>query len=457
MHVLTIRAETKIVEHSNDFYAPVSYLKILSFNIVKKEFVDDSWKQILLNIPIITTQNGMIIDKVPDILRINSTSYNTEEIDHSMDLINVCIDSALTTQHLIPEVTESMQILSSVLCNGSLSISGLVSDYTSSIDFDTEVTSIFRQLLEILTLNKMEMKHVFAVTVYCSQMGNFRHLNKVYQKYFAHNPPTRITIGIQIPNDKGLQMDIIASKSASNGLHVQSISYWAPANIGPYSQAKEVDGLLHLAGQIGLLPESMELHTDSRLQARQILTNIMQILRCWPEFNPNPVLVICYLINQRDHDSIRKIFEKDWKNVVFVYVKELPRSANIEIATIFGNGETEMKILNSRFSDDYLHVDRKISEVGSARISVISFNADNVTQNVISQAKHYISDTQTGLGVHSRVYYLERFNSTLISSMFANSCATFAPCHHLGESFIVIVIIENVGIHDDSGLENVLS
>ena len=42
-------------------------------------------------------------------------------------------------------------------------------------------------------------------------------------------------------------------------MHVQSISHWAAANIGPYSQAVEVDGILYIAGLIGLVSGVMEL------------------------------------------------------------------------------------------------------------------------------------------------------------------------------------------------------
>ena len=48
------------------------------------------------------------------------------------------------------------------------------------------------------------------------------------------------------------------------GLHVQSRSYWAPANIGPYSQAistaSSQDGpwTVHIAGQIPLVPSTMQ-------------------------------------------------------------------------------------------------------------------------------------------------------------------------------------------------------
>ncbi len=45
-------------------------------------------------------------------------------------------------------------------------------------------------------------------------------------------------------------------------LHVQSVSSWAPACIGPYAQAAVGGGLLHMAGQIGLDPASMQLVPD---------------------------------------------------------------------------------------------------------------------------------------------------------------------------------------------------
>jgi enamine deaminase RidA (YjgF/YER057c/UK114 family) len=42
-------------------------------------------------------------------------------------------------------------------------------------------------------------------------------------------------------------------------LHVQSVSSWAPACIGPYAQGTRAMGLVHLAGQIGLDPPTMQL------------------------------------------------------------------------------------------------------------------------------------------------------------------------------------------------------
>ena len=55
-------------------------------------------------------------------------------------------------------------------------------------------------------------------------------------------------------------MDVRGKKQESPGgddrrcLHVQGISHWAPANIGPYSQGYLAGEYLHVSGQIGLIP-----------------------------------------------------------------------------------------------------------------------------------------------------------------------------------------------------------
>ena len=64
-------------------------------------------------------------------------------------------------------------------------------------------------------------------------------------------------------------------------MHVQSISHWAPANIGPYSQANMIDGILHIAGQIGLIPGSMELPDSLLNQAKLSMRHLLRILEVY--------------------------------------------------------------------------------------------------------------------------------------------------------------------------------
>ena len=56
----------------------------------------------------------------------------------------------------------------------------------------------------------------------------------------------RACIQLNLPEDVSIQVDCLvyaaqsADASVREAMHVQSISHWAPANIGPYSQATKV-------------------------------------------------------------------------------------------------------------------------------------------------------------------------------------------------------------------------
>lgn len=108
---------------------------------------------------------------------------------------------------------------------------------------------------------------VFA-TVLLRSMDDFALMNNVYVSLFKKpNPPARVTVacGDTLPSNVKVMVSFVVDMGARNsrqGLHVQSRSYWAPANIGPYSQAMSIplqgSRLVYIAGQIPLEPASME-------------------------------------------------------------------------------------------------------------------------------------------------------------------------------------------------------
>lgn len=116
---------------------------------------------------------------------------------------------------------------------------------------------------------------VFA-TVLLRSMGDFASINGVYATLFRKpNPPARATVACWDSLPEGVEVTVsvvvdLGPRDMRQGLHVQSRSYWAPANIGPYSQAITVPsslgsriedggGLVYIAGQIPLEPASMEI------------------------------------------------------------------------------------------------------------------------------------------------------------------------------------------------------
>lgn len=113
-------------------------------------------------------------------------------------------------------------------------------------------------------------------------MKDFSSINELYAKFFNFtNPPSRVTVAVGDALPEGLEVMLTAMAHPShvpghrNGLHVQSQSYWAPANIGPYSQAISVpleDGReVHIAGQIPLDPASMTLYDSQGFKGEVIL------------------------------------------------------------------------------------------------------------------------------------------------------------------------------------------
>lgn len=107
-------------------------------------------------------------------------------------------------------------------------------------------------------------------TVLLRSMADFPSMNGIYVSLFKKpNPPARATVacGDSLPEGLNVMVSMavdLGPRAQRSGLHVQSRSYWAPANIGPYSQAMSVpqqgtERVVYIAGQIPLEPASMEL------------------------------------------------------------------------------------------------------------------------------------------------------------------------------------------------------
>ena len=79
-------------------------------------------------------------------------------------------------------------------------------------------------------------------------MDDFGAVNAIYSTMFGTSPPSRACVGVHLPLGIRVRLDCVAFDDSTvketplkrQALHVQSVSYWAPANIGPYSQAIQV-------------------------------------------------------------------------------------------------------------------------------------------------------------------------------------------------------------------------
>jgi diphthine-ammonia ligase len=106
-------------------------------------------------------------------------------------------------------------------------------------------------LLASLAQNDADLSKVTFITLLISSMDLFPAVNAVYKTYFGSSPPARACVAASLPRGRRLTLEAIAyvgSRSKDrHALHVQGLSYWAPANIGPYSQAVIVSFFLSIS------------------------------------------------------------------------------------------------------------------------------------------------------------------------------------------------------------------
>jgi len=99
--------------------------------------------------------------------------------------------------------------------------------------------------------------------VYLDDMSQFARVNAVYSKHMpAVAPSARACVATRFHDDVKVQIDcvfVLDARAERKSLHVQSLSSWAPACIGPYGQCVRASGLAYVAGQIGMEPTTLDL------------------------------------------------------------------------------------------------------------------------------------------------------------------------------------------------------
>ncbi len=113
----------------------------------------------------------------------------------------------------------------------------------------------------------------------------------------------------------------------------------APAAIGPYSQAKVVGNLLFTAGQIPLVPETMEMVTGGiEAQTERVLQNLDAVLREAGTGWDRVVKTTVFLTDLADFAAFNAVYEQHLGAAKparsTVQVAALPKGAKVEIELI---------------------------------------------------------------------------------------------------------------------------
>ncbi|XP_016092870.1 diphthine--ammonia ligase [Sinocyclocheilus grahami] len=280
--------------------------------------------------------------------------------------------------------------------------------------------------------NGLLMKHVLLVHLYVSDIENFSQINSVYCTYFTHNPPARVCVQVWLPVSQQLRMDVLLQDGTvvceedafpqRGTLHVQSLSHWAPANIGPYSQAVQVRDAVFCAGQIALVPCSMQLVKGPvALQARLCFSHMEKVLHAMDSrLTLAHVLQAHIYITHREHAAAvteawnTKLQDVQVESSVAV-VPSLPRGAAVELhVTAVLDRPTDRASHLSVSQIPGCSVECRLLQSSCARYASLSLSvclsdphaaAESVTDQLLSSYRSALLKT-TGLSaLCARVFY----------------------------------------------------
>ncbi|KAG8713509.1 hypothetical protein FRC09_018646 [Ceratobasidium sp. 395] len=230
--------ETKTIVHSDHAFATVAYLEVKDASLEEKS-------EHALSQPIIPP----MLDGPA--LQIRAALSHIKE------------DEPTSTE---APVSPHIGIKPSVRVVGSWLYIGDVEGNCSPTDpIEDEVVACFKTIKELLSQNNMHPKHITNTTLLLSSMDLFPRVNAAYGQYFGTSPPSRACVAVDLSPTTRVRIACVAFRDGEfgtnqrTGLHVQGVSYWAPANIGPYSQAIIVQDQIYVSGQIGLIPARMTL------------------------------------------------------------------------------------------------------------------------------------------------------------------------------------------------------
>ncbi|CEL96052.1 unnamed protein product [Vitrella brassicaformis CCMP3155] len=149
----------------------------------------------------------------------------------------------------------------------------------------TQSRRLFTRLKAWLSREGLSLQDAVHVALQVSELSLFTRINAIYAGLFPSSPPARYCIQTHLPAGTHIRARLLMHRGGGGHmrrrhLHVQSISTWAAACIGPYSQGVAVGrgrgaegegqcggGVAWLSGVIGLIPHAMKRPEEADVQS----------------------------------------------------------------------------------------------------------------------------------------------------------------------------------------------
>lgn len=342
------------------------------------------WKSTVTQQPLLTGFSKEICEELESL---------EPDLSENLESLNIATNQVLDS--VLPQTSYASQKSKFYYSNLSSSKS-LVEDQTHDI---------LLQLKTLLASDSLDCSSVITTTLLVRSMSNFAKINEIYSSFFQGPiPPSRTCIETCLPEGVHLQLSCVAiPKERKKGLHVQGRSYWAPANIGPYSQAvyDTSDGFAELAGQIPLVPASMDLLSPDQYALNTSLS-LKHINSVKDAISHDRVgAYIAYVKTDsyvqyaakafKHYDQLRHdedFVEPAHKSLIIVKVRDLPRGAMIEWS---GKSYQNMDHIEEKLAFESYEVSGNggFSTNGLSFIQTMCFDSLQELQKVLTKDVHF--------------------------------------------------------------------
>ncbi|XP_054131814.1 diphthine--ammonia ligase isoform X3 [Melozone crissalis] len=392
----------KVVMHSADAFAPVAYLHFLKLHLENKQ------EESLGNFVVSSCSCEMSC--------MDDDIFPSSEEDEPQKNILVTWKS-LKQKSL--DFTKTLQNSGKSL-RGYQWFSGVTAHFLPSKDKNAQdaAREAFSNLRANLASEGLKLKDIILVHLYVKSMKDFSVINSVYVTEFDLCPPARVCVETLLPDGVLFCIDCLAHKydmatdDVVHGeklvMHVQSISHWAPASIGPYSQSIKVGDVLYCAGQIALVACTMQLVRGGiRAEASLSLRHVGRVLGAMSRGAAlhHVISACCYIADsnsipiarslwQRKLGECRKVEDSEMYHdetavcglLAVVVISHLPRDAAIEwhvVAVVddpLQRKHFSMKMLSEGFQIECESVESSFASCASIsiRLSLISSSTSHL-------------------------------------------------------------------------------
>ncbi|XP_030308434.1 diphthine--ammonia ligase [Calypte anna] len=386
----------EVVVHSADAFAPVAYLHFLKLHLENKAKSSGTFIVNICSCDISCNDDDDIFPSLEESEPRQNFPVISKSLKHNY------LDMGKTFGR------------SGKSLSGYQWFSGITANFLSSKGKNAQEAAreAFSSLQASMTSEGLNLKDIILVHLYVKSMEDFNAINSVYVTEFDLCPPARVCVETLLPDGALFCMDCLAHKcdiamddvlrDEKLVMHVQSISHWAPASIGPYSQSIKIGDVLYCAGQIALVPCTMQLVSGGiQTEARVSLQHVGRVLQAMSQETAlhHIITASCYVTDSKHIPIAHSIWQKKLQEckkvedsemchdvtavcglLTVAVISHLPRDAAIEwhvVAVVddpLQRKHFAMKMLSEGFQIECESVESSSAACGSisVRLSLIS-------------------------------------------------------------------------------------